>query len=434
MLDDARDHAKTSRRGRSTQRSAAHEKTIYGFFIAQTFALVFLQKLAVNLPGGSIQLPFFVMYLGLAVLVFTKAIAFDRTRLILYGAFSTLAVLSALISKTDFKVVSLFLALLLYVPMTVKLKVSDKFHAKCIESFQWFIVVICGVVLLEHTIQLLAGSKAIPNMDKMLPESMLFPGYTYLRPMEWASKMIKPNGFFMLEVSIVSQFLALAIILELLYAQKAWRLVLFSVVLLSTFAGTGLMMLLIVLPFMFFKTSPKVVVGCVLAGLAVIIFAVQTDWLDSQLKRTDEYRTYGQSSYHRFVEPLLKLEEFIRQPNNLFYGEGPGNIYHARNIVWWPITKVSVEYGFIVAAAFYAFVCYAMFKRPPDRRIALACFISYNLLNGSFAVPLNVFLCVMFCTIFEVEKKRVRSKRRRSAWPVQGAASDTTSVRPVELG
>ncbi|MGR4865418.1 hypothetical protein [Caulobacter sp. LARHSG274] len=434
MQDEARDHAKTSGRDRTGQRSAPNEKIIYGFFVAQTFALVFLQKLSINFQSGSIELPFFIMYIGLAVLAFNKTLVFDRTRLILYGVFSTLAVLSALISRTDFKVVSLFLALLIYTPMTVKLKISDKLYGKCIEMFQWFMVVICAVVLIEHVVQLLASSKAVPNMEKLLPASMLFPGYTYLRPMEWASKMIKPNGFFMLEVSIVSQFLALAIILELLYAQKAWRLVLFSVVLLSTFAGTGPLMLLIILPFMFFKTSPRVVAGCVLAALAVVIFSVQTGWLDTLLKRADEYQTYGQSSYHRFVEPLLKLEEFSRSENNLFYGEGPGNIYNAKNIVWWPITKVAVEYGFIVAAAFYAFVGYAMFKRPPDRRVALACFISYNLLNGSFAVPLNVFLCVMFCTIFEVEKKRTRSRRRRSAWSMQNPASETADVRPVELG
>ena len=434
MQDDAQDRAKVSRRGRSAQRSVANEKIIYGFFVVQVFTLVFLQKLSINTQSGSIEFPFLVMFMGLLALAITKTIRFDRTRIILYGAFATLAVLSAMISKTEFKVVSLFLALLIYIPMTVKLKVSHDLHVKCIEVFQWFMVVICAIVLVEHAVQLVAGSQAIPNMNKMLPPSILFPGYTYIRPMEWASKMIKPNAFFMLEVSIVSQFLALAIILEVLHAQKAWRLVLFSVGLLATFAGTGPLMLLIVLPFMFFKTSPRVVVGCVLAGVAVIIFSIQTGWLDSLLKRTDEYQTYGQSSYHRFVEPLLKLEEFTRHPNNLFYGEGPGNIFNAKNIVWWPVTKVSVEYGFIVAAAFYAFIGYAMFKRPPDRRVALACFISYNLLNGSFAVPLNVFLCVMFCTLFDVEKKRGRSKRRRPTWPVQGSAAGGANVQPVELG
>ncbi len=67
--------------------------------------------------------------------------------------------------------------------------------------------------------------------------------YNYSYEIYYGSSILKSNGVVFLEASFASQFLALAIIVQILLGGGRLRLVLFGAALVSTLSGTGLLLL-----------------------------------------------------------------------------------------------------------------------------------------------------------------------------------------------
>ena len=67
-------------------------------------------------------------------------------------------------------------------------------------------------------------------------------------PIEYGSEYYKSNGVFMLEPSHFSQILALGVIAELASRRRTTRLAILSLALLTTYSGTGPLLLAIMSP------------------------------------------------------------------------------------------------------------------------------------------------------------------------------------------
>ena len=418
-----------SRRSSRSRVDKRRERLIYAFAAVQIVSIVFLQKIGLPIGDSSAELPLLVMAVGLAGLGAAGLLALDTRRAILCAVFASLATAATALNSANLSLTSYLEVLALYIPFMFKIEISARTYASIVEVFQQCMVVICGAVFVQYAAEIALGASKMPSMNVLLPTAWQFPGFTYLRPMEIFHNLSKANGFFMLEVSIVSQFLAIAIIFETIYAQKWWRLAMFVVALLSTFAGSGPLLLVVMAPTLLLRTSPRVLIGITVALVLGILFAAQTQWFTAILSRTDEFSHYNGSAHHRFIEPVSVLLDFLTGSHNFFVGIGAGNIEKSLYAAWWPITKVTVEYGVLTAAAFFAFLGYSMFESPPDWRVALAIFLAYFFLNGSFVVPIDVYLCFLFCALLRIRKEpsRRKSSRRRSR-------SHSKVAAPISLG
>jgi len=403
-------------RHRSARRSVdrRREQGLFLFSAAQIASIIFLQKIGLPLAGSSAELPLLLMLIGLAAIIQRGWVTVDRTRALLFGAFAILATAATVLNAANLSIASYLEVMALYAPFILRTEISAKTYLRIVEFFLRCMLLICGVIFLQYAVEIAVGASKMPSMNVILPKDWQYPGFTYIRPMEMFHNLVKPNGYFMMEVSILSQFLALGAVLEIIYTQKWWRLAVFVVALIATYAGSGLLLLVVVAPTLLVRASPRILIGISVALVFGLLFASQTHWFAALLSRTDEFQHYNGSARHRFIEPLVVLQEFLTGPHNIFVGIGAGNIEKGNYTSWWPITKVTVEYGILTAVSFFAMLLYCMFRGPPDWRVALAIFLSYFFLNGSFIVPIDVYLCLVFCALFRIRQEPARRRRRRS--------------------
>ena len=90
--------------------------------------------------------------------------------------------------------------------------------------------------------QFVFGADIAFFLDKHLPENVTVSGYNSLIPLYWDSPVYKSNGVFFLEPSFLSQYMAVAIILELLFFSNWKRVVLYAAAMFASFSGTGMVL------------------------------------------------------------------------------------------------------------------------------------------------------------------------------------------------
>ena len=127
--------------------------------------------------------------------------------------------------------------------MCIRVDVSEETYLECMNYFLNAMLWVAGVVVVQHAIQLVQSAQAWPNLEKVVPRALLMDGYNYLQPLHYGARFYKPNAVVFLEVSLISQFTALAMIIELVYFTQIWRLAVYAGVLVAIFAGTGLLLL-----------------------------------------------------------------------------------------------------------------------------------------------------------------------------------------------
>lgn len=389
----------------------------YGVLTIFFVALVLLEKIALPLGSGFVEVSLPTVYTGLVFLAWRRRIALNLERMALFLVFAAFAVISNLVSQTDFSVGSLLLVLVLYAPYTLDLKISPETYLKGMRFFTNIMVFAAVLALAEQLIQVTVGARAWPSMDTLLPKSILLPQFVYLQPIRYGSLLMKPNAFFFLEVSFLAQFLALALMVEFLYFGRLWRLILFGLSILLTFAGTGLLLVLLCAPLVIPQLNRRTLLIMSGVALVTLLLALQLGWYDLISHRFTEYQRADSSSSHRFVAPVLELARVMRSRNILITGEGAGSIQETLDFTWWPAAKLMVEYGLLTTMAFFVYLGVSVFRQAPNIRLAVVVLVFFNFLGGGLATPVYALTPLLFCGLMHVPP------RRRSGWSAAIAAA-----------
>ena len=163
-----------------------------------------------------------------------------------------------------------------YSTYIIRLNVTRDFYLRCINFFVGVMIVIAFITIVQIGGQAATGKVVVPSMDEILPKNLIIEGFVYWQPLYWGSEIIKPPAFFFREVSFVSQFLALAIVAEIAFFRRIWRLLILIVALFSTFAGTGLLILAIMSPLLLAKlprAGKLLTIPLVAAAVVVLSFS-----------------------------------------------------------------------------------------------------------------------------------------------------------------
>lgn len=403
---------------RASAAPRAGERDIaYWAYAALVLSLVFLQKLVVPVSATApISLPLVVLYGVLGLLMVRDKLSISPVRLAAFGALLTAAVVGQLLVGRSFSTMSLMLFLMLYVPLMFTYEVSSRRYLRLLDVFQGAMLVGAGMVFLQLAMQAALGAGNTLNMEDYIPRKFLLPGYNYSATLSWGAAFIRPNGFFFLEPSFCSLFIASALIIEILFFHRLWRTLFYAVALIGSTGATGIIAVVLAAPFILAKLNARAMLAVIVAAVCIGVVGFATGSLDQLTGRIYELSNPTSSGWQRIVAPLVRLNEIFRDPRYVFTGLGAGNS-NELNISVWPVAKVMMEYGALAGIFFMVFMATCMW-RSPNRALAFGLFVIFNFTGGFLLVPISVINIVMLiCLLTPNQALDVGPRRRAERTP-----------------
>ena len=417
---------------------AAESRALVRWLGVVLFVTIFLQRFALQVSGG-LPLHMFVTLGVVGILALRGSLVVDPVRAGLLSVFACALSLSMVVNAGHASIDSAALVAITYVPFVLSLRAPADLFEACARVFQRMMLVcaVCGT--LQYALQYVFPGPQLFTFQHLVPEGWLLSNLNTANPLGWGSALYKSNGFFFVEPSVFSQFLSLAILIEVLYFRAYVRLVTFVVALLLTYSGTGPLMLAILLPCAILqRRAYGLLIG--LAVLAAIAFAVGDLWhLDALLHRSSEFGEQDSSATDRFIAAAWMISDTMRwSAHDVLFGYGPGSYlrfarleaYGTHDPAW---AKLLFEYGALGVVAFCAFFCRALFHAAPSAWTAAALGIGFLVFGGEFLDPRLNALILTFCVLpkppgavgalrpVRETSSRARSTNFPSIRPKQGA-------------
>ena len=232
------------------------------------------------------------------------------------------------------------------------------------------------------------------SFKSFVPANMLLEGpFNTIIPIGTSGYM-KSNGLFLVEPSVFSQFMALAVIIEMLMFRRVLYVSAFLMGLICSISGTGWIM---IASFVLTASLSLGVRGLILSFvtaaigfLAIAALAVLfPSGFDFFLSRTHEIYEIGSSGYDRFVTPW-KLADFVlsRAPWTALIGLGAGVSEHLAMQPSWnynlnPPVKISLEFGIPGFILYFVFLLTA--RRTSTQKALLVPILVLLLIDGGYS-------------------------------------------------
>jgi hypothetical protein len=378
-------------------RWAERSRTEKGFAIL-AFSVVFLQKLGFGLFSSFVGLDNFIL-IGVLIWLFVSGDAvIDLTRFLLFGVLFITVCLSLYLTGDVPSPPALIVMFSMYSMLLFRVDVDQASLMRCMKTFQTCMVWIAVIIVLQQIIQYTIGNRYWPNLDALLPKSILVGDYMYLRPVTWRSPYLVPQGVFALEPSVASGFLAMAAAAEIIWFKRMWHLGLYTLAVLISGAGSGLVSLTICAVPLFFHMDRKLRRWIILLGIPATIALMLSGALDRYLDRSSEFTNRNSSAYWRIVVPLEELSRKLADPDYVFAGNGPGT----SEKMTIPAQKMLHEYGLLATLAFHAYVLTAVLRRSPSRTIGVVIVVPHLLFGGGFVTHAAIMMLVMFGSLLRM--------------------------------
>ena len=110
--------------------------------------------------------------------------------------------------------------------MTVCVTVSEVSFWRILDQFITFMFLPACIIIVQYSYQKITGLGDPISMDRLVPKSLLMPGYFYEAHYPWNSPFMRPNGFFFVEPATASSYTASAAIMEIAYFRRPYRVIL----------------------------------------------------------------------------------------------------------------------------------------------------------------------------------------------------------------
>ncbi len=232
---------------------------------------------------------------------------------------------------------------------------------------------------------------AVKPVDAFVPDSFLVKGYNSVAMASYKSELFRPNGIFFLEPSFYSQFVALAIVIELFSVKRRlWHIGLFLCALITSISGTGIIVLMVGSTVL--VSAPHGRSGLILLIALAAGFALFHDELGMTRiwERMSEFNRPGTSSYERFIVGFHLLSDyFSKNPWQIMFGFGAGQfsreikaMYDAADTA---LIKMLFEYGLVGAALITGIFARAVYLGSRSLPVTLSLMAIF--LMGGIAIP-----------------------------------------------
>lgn len=383
------------------------------------FTSIFLQRFSVPFLDVALVLPVTLGVIGWFTL--QGLLRVDVLRAATFCLLVAACLLSAAVNWQDVSPASLPLFLLIYACYLFRAEASETLFRSLLDAFQAMVAVCAVAGILQFLAQFVLGSGGpLFTWYGILPDWLLTSGFNTRNPLTWDGDIYKANGFFLIEPSTFSQYLCLAAVFEMLYFGATRRFYLYLVALPLSYSGTGMLVLLPLLPLALVarqRWNTMLGIGAILVLAALTADLWQADKL---VDRVNEFGNANTSATARFVAGAWMIRDFqLDRAVDLLLGMGPGAIRVYQRLVEYeahdpPWAKLPFEYGLVGFAAFLAYgaACLSQARSP---WIVAALVIGFFLFGGMLLEPRFQVLILVFCTLLVApapETPALRGKRR----------------------
>jgi hypothetical protein len=387
----------------------------YALLSSLLISTTFLQKFGIPISNESslsigLVLIALVILAGLAI----GALQIQRRNLVLYLLISTTLIGTQILGGEDFSKSSLILLLAIHLPYIFHFSRPLTDPQMPLRIFQTVAIAmaLCGIA--QFALQFVLGWQTAFFLDTGIPKQFIDQGYTALNPVGSSGHLYRANGFFMLEASLLSQMVAIAMIIELMYFKRALFLLVFAGALIVAYSGTGLIVLALVTPLVLLKRGRLDAVLALGAMLFVLVAFASELQLSVFVNRLDEFSNVRSSGFARFLSIFYLIDDFMLPDlGRALYGLGAGAITHMANLTYYKIHdpswgKLVFEYGFVGAAMYFPCMAAIVFSTRQHLFIKIALTIQFLVLGGYLLTPIvHVLFLALVVWPFSAENAEI---------------------------
>lgn len=340
------------------------------------------------LPAPRLSVTFLILIVLVAAALLLNIGVIQRGRAIVAACLTAVATAAAVCAAiwTPFlpSLESLLILLLAWAPLAVLMRAAPGAPPLPWDRiFLWCALPAAFAVLVQAGLQFTPVGWLDPVME--LPPTVRYEKIEYAVTYEyvWGTGIYKPNGFFFLEPSFASQYMALGALAALSF-RPAWA-ILFVAALASTASGTGIVALAVGLPFAFLRASATLRLFILAIGGGAVVVLLSSPLGALLTERAGELSDDSSSGSMRFVDPFVVLGQAASAfPALPITGLGPSTgdevsvSLGAERANLSILPKASVEYGLFFAVPFViAVVCAIALARAVTmaNRVALTAMI-----------------------------------------------------------
>jgi hypothetical protein len=367
-------------------------------------ASVFLQRFGVPVGADGVSFNLLVNLVVVGILALRGCLYVDPVRTSLFLVFAAYALISASFNVDHGSIPSALLLAAMYLPFAFMLRPMEGLFEECLRAFRTIALICASCGIAQFFLQFVISSKLLYTFDGFFPAQILLKGFATYLPIAYGSPLTRSNGFFFLEPSVFSQFIAISIIIELLYFQVKWRLAVYGAALLFSYSGTGMIALILVPAILISRRSVKVILALALLGVLVYATAGLLH-LNVFEQRAGEFVDTNTSGYGRFIAPAVLLSRYLfTDPHGLLFGNGPGSLhgyiiqmpFDTHDPVW---AKLLFEYGIVGAIPFMILFILAVYVNSPSGWMSVALTIGFFTFGGELLDPRLNSLLLVFCVL-----------------------------------
>ncbi len=307
-----------------------------------------------------------------------------------------------------------FLALTGFATLSFAAEVDELAFFACVNRLLT-IVAVAG--LAQFALQFV-GVRIFAFGDFLPMRWLIESGYNLAIPVG-VGEVLKSNGFFLVEPSVFSQFMAVALIIEVVSFRRPVQLGLFVGGLLLSFSGTGWMVLASFLAVGGLRLGPRGVKlialsTAVLLGAGAAMVFLAPDFAGALTARLGEVSQPGTSGHMRFVTPFWLMSDVLtHEPSALFAGIGAGvserlSFPYAYNVNT-PI-KVFLEFGLPLLLAYLALFAVAR-RTPAQGALFVPCMLLFLFTGGYQQFPPVLFPILLLVAVARLHPARTKVKR-----------------------
>jgi hypothetical protein len=326
---------------------------------------LFLQRFGVPFGEKALSIVGPIGFALVAVALARGTLALDFGRLVMFMILTSCVLLGVALHaahagglEAALNVNSLmqFLVLSSFATLTFAVPVDER---QFFRKVNFYLMLIAVAGLIQFIVQF-AGVR-IFEFTGLLPDSILFEnGYNLQIPVG-VGDIFKANGFFLVEPSVFSQMMAMALIMEVISNRRPLYVTLFVTGLLLSFSGTGWIVLatFILVAAIGMGWRGLIVAMTTLAVLGLVVGIAA--WLAPNVaeafqSRFDEISRPSTSGHLRFITPYWLLSDVLSQlPSAALLGIGSGGSERLSLPYEYDLNtpvKVAVEYGFPALLAY----------------------------------------------------------------------------------
>jgi hypothetical protein len=371
--------------------------------------VTFGQRLCV--PFGTSQVPIsaFLAYGALYLLLTSGRARINAVALVLYGTVVVSLVVTLFFGKVYFSTFSFFYLILLYFVYLFSIDVTRSEYLGYLKIFQNLMIAMALVALVQFVEQLTLHTTM--SLFDFVPENLQVVGYNTRPTLSYGSTFYKANADFFLEPSFLSQYMAVAIIIEILFFGNWKRIALYGAAIFASFSGTGMILLLLFAVATVIRTKRWGMLYPLPFLVILLIIFRDNQFVSAIFGRLGEFDDTNTSAFMRFIGPNEVLTSILGPDFGAFLiGRGPGFVEELnRGALGAPVNfpvihKMLLEYGIIGTVPFLVFIVVRFFAGSRSKLLSAAALLMYLFLSGSLLQPHTIYLFYVLVILMPMQE------------------------------